>query len=179
MKRPRAFTLIELLIVVAIMGMISASMLAFIQTPAEEHTFAVIENAMESGAALFFTHITSEAHRAKAIKSGSVGQSLALTGAGRNGLDVVYFVDSEKRLRRVETPHEEARKILDGTSAKTVVPLGAALLSHVQHIGVEPNGANGLYTITLRAETSRLARNMKIDRSVETHVGNAWMGETP
>lgn len=72
MMRParRGLTLIELLIVVAVMSILTASTLAFITGPMHDERIATREAAQEAQLTSFFARLTAEVHRAESVEAG-------------------------------------------------------------------------------------------------------------
>lgn len=117
--RHRAFTLIELLIVIAIIAIVTASSMAVMTAPAEENVFANADYEAEAGQGLLFGRLAMDCH---AATTATVEQErLVLEGAD----STLYFVDEKRRLRRA------AFKAGEPPPAPGDVPVGSALVPNV------------------------------------------------
>lgn len=173
----RAFTLIELLIVVAILSIFAASLLAVVTAPAQEQVFADIENQYESGAAILFTRVVEDAHACGRLAIPEEPRALAfLPRAGKEWASV-YFIDDDGVLRYLAARQEEASEWLRSGDRPDRWELeGAALLEGAERLGAEPLQPEGLWRISLRASKRQLGRELRLDRHMDVSLGAAWNG---
>jgi prepilin-type N-terminal cleavage/methylation domain-containing protein len=164
----RGYTLIEMLIVVAILAVFSASSLVIVTAPMYERVYADIEAPREAGLATLLPALVADAHAAASAEAPD--GAFILRGAAPDGGDVAYFVDSAKQLRRAQAA---AGASVDEMRAQTA---GAALIEDIEVFSAAHDEATGLWSVTVRAATSRLARNMSADRTIAVAVGKAWAG---
>ncbi len=161
-QRDRAFTLIELLIVIAILAIMTASSIAVITVPMREQVISGMEASNEAGVSAFFSKLIPDAHGALELQPTSQPQGVTLIGAAPGGGDVTYFIDGNKRLRRT------TRSPGDAPAAPAE---GAALLDDATSLTADAQPDTGLWRITVNAGVERLGRDMRLQRSVDVGVG--------
>ncbi len=164
-RRRRAFTLIELLIVVAIIAIMSAATFSIITAPLQEDVLSDIEASAETGLATFFSALVQDAHSATVMEPQASGDGMRLRGAAAGGADVVYQVDAQRRLRRMVTAEEGP----DGPVAGPAP--GAAILENVEALTVEAIPDSRLWRVAVRGGTTRFGRPLIFDRQVNLGVG--------
>jgi prepilin-type N-terminal cleavage/methylation domain-containing protein len=163
------FTLIETLIVFAILAILSTSSLVIVTAPMYERAYADIEAPREAGLATLLPALVSDAHAA-ASAEGADG-AFVLRGAAPGGGDIAYFVDTARQLRRAQAAPGASVDELRGLAA------GSALIEDIEVFSAARDEATGLWRVTLRAATTRLARDMSADRTIAVAVGKRWAGD--
>lgn len=174
--RAGGFTLIELLIVVAIVAIMSAATMAVVIAPSQENARAETQMDLETGAALFFSRLAAEVHESAGIETAANPLALVVAPRRPGARWTAYFVDNQKKLRHAETDEGQAKGILRGDIGAELKARSAALVPGVVELKAVHSDANGLWTISLRAETERLNETFAIQRQVELAPGNAWTG---
>lgn len=171
----RAFTLIELLIVVAIMAIFAASMLAVITGPMFEQPRSVAESTQQAGASLFLARIVDEVHSAQRIQSGT--NAVAFTGGGRNGGDVVYALDSARQLHRIETPTSGTMALLQGVADKKTIEVAPMIIAGVEKLTAEPMADQpGIVRVSLECMLQVNRNPIALKQHVDLGVGSFWVG---
>lgn len=175
----RGVTLIELLIVIAIIAVMSAATLAVITAPLQEDVLSRMDAATEAGLASFFSALAQDAHTAATLEPVAEAPGLRLKGAGGEGgaADVVYFVDGHRRLRRAvvaagSVPGSGPAGGADGRTGEGAAPApGTALLEDVQELTAEPAAEGRLWKVRVRGGTERFGRPLVYDRQMILGVG--------
>ena len=80
-----AFTLVEMLIVIAMIAVFAGASLVVVTAPAQEQAYADIETPFEAGAARFFASVVGDAHGATTMLVSRSPQALVLRGAAPDG----------------------------------------------------------------------------------------------
>lgn len=163
----RAFTLIELLIVVAIIAVISASSLAVLTGPMYERVRAEDQQAFETGSGLFFATVIADAHRAASLEvsptdSSATTQTLTFQIADATTSTVRYTVNSAGILSRS----------VDGK-------LTANLAPGIQVLTAEKQSTASLWTVTLAGKIRGFDAGVQTTttRQLDVLVGpNSWTG---
>lgn len=171
-----AFTLIELLIVVAIIAIFAASSLSVVTAPAEEQAFSIIDEHFESGTNLFFTHFVADAHDAESLRVIENPPALILTQAGETNSAVAYFVDSRHQLRRAILSGDELAALATRGERGALEYRGAVLIEAVVELRAEKQESTGLWRVSLHARSTRLDREINVNRHVDVCVGHSWLG---
>lgn len=172
-RKARAFTLIELLIVVAIISILSAGSMAIVVAPGQERVLAEEEHALEAGAGLFFATLVSDAHSASALESHDSPKALVLRQAASGGEDVVYYVDAKHVLRRGILAGEKTAAFIEGKASLDSDP---AVLANVGQLSASRDAQSGLWRVRLQSSLSRIGRQIGIDRQVLLAPGKSWTG---
>ncbi|MEQ8819710.1 MAG: prepilin-type N-terminal cleavage/methylation domain-containing protein [Sumerlaeia bacterium] len=172
----RAFTLIELLIVVAIIAIISGALMGGLILPLKEHPRADADAAMQRGAALFAAAVTADAHDALSAEVSANGSALLIRRLPEGSPAALYWTDEGSSLRRALVNDAAASQDLEAAMAATET--GAALLADVsafratvttQTLSIELTAGHVFYEVPVRAV-----------RSFELTLGPAgWAGGTP
>lgn len=179
----RAVTLIELLIVVAILAILSATLLAVITAPPQEQIFADVDNAFESGSTTFFGALVTDAHAARTLDQRTSPAAIAFPAVADGGKTVLYFVDPDRHLRRAVVSDKEAQAFLKGEIGESEAwrQRGAAILSDVESFEAERTdhgkdssravaGAER-WRIEVRAVHRQLGHEQVLDRHIDLLVG--------
>lgn len=158
----RAFTLIELLIVVAIIAVVTASSMAVITGPMFERVRAEDQEAFEAGAGIFFATLVQDAHRATIMQAGTSGTITLLmdpqTSAPRN---IKYAVNELRTLTRA----------VDNKQVSSLVPA-------VQSLTAEKLSTGSLWNVTLTGYLRGYdGRPTTVSRRMDILAGSkAWTG---
>ena len=171
----RAFTLIELLIVVAIIAIISGALMGGLILPLKEHPRADADAAMQRGAATFAAAVTADAHDALSAEVSTDGSALLIRRLPEGSPAALYWTGEDATLRRALVD-DAASQDLEAAMAATET--GAALLADVsafratattQTLLIELSAGQVFYEVPVRAV-----------RSFELTLGPAgWAGGTP
>lgn len=154
MSRRRAFTLIEILIVIAIMAILSAAGIAVYTAPAEERVRADEESAAEAGMAVFFTRLQQAG--LDATRAGTADGALMFYGADAAEPFCVFGL-SDRRLYH-QVPGSVAAVLYDKVDALEVEPL---------------DGGRRLRVSLLVAASSAAPSARR--RSMEITIGRPWL----
>jgi prepilin-type N-terminal cleavage/methylation domain-containing protein len=154
--RRHAFTLIELLIVVAIIAIMSAASMAMLVAPLREQVFNDIRLEQEAGASRLFTQITADAHDALDAVYTELDGVNRLQIEKWNGTKIIYEVGPGRELRRIE----------DGQSR--------FLLGGVTHFSARREQGMSILLVKVKAETVRMHRTIALDRFLRLNLGNIW-----
>lgn len=168
LTRAGGYTLIELLIVVAIIAIMSAASITVFVAPMQENAFASIDNARQNGEATLFARLVEDAHSADRIIAAQPGK-LALETSGTHAQTITYYIDSQQMLRR---------HVTNAATGPATANAGAALLENVQTFtpGQTANGKQ--CSITLASGTTRYARKIGDSHSIVLGIGTqGWTGE--
>lgn len=98
MRSRRAMTLIELLIVVAIIAILSAAALAVVVAPLADVLRSRAEARLNGGFGMLHAALVADLHDAREARIGADGSELEVVGP--DGTAVVYAVDEGGTLRR-------------------------------------------------------------------------------
>ncbi|MBX7247151.1 MAG: prepilin-type N-terminal cleavage/methylation domain-containing protein [Candidatus Sumerlaeaceae bacterium] len=164
----RAVTLIELLIVVAIIAIFSGGSMAILIAPAQEQAYAGIEVPAETGCSRLFAALVADAHSATAVEH-DAATSTTIFRAAADGKDVVYRVDANARLRRIAGAQADD-KIPDSSR-------GSMLIESISEFSLVRQQGN-LWRVSVASNTRRMARNLGLHRSLDVAVGRSWSGGT-
>lgn len=178
-RPPRAVTLIELLIVCAIMAIFAASLLAVVTAPAEERVFADVDNTFESGAATLFGALVADAHAAQRLEVGDKPTALVFMPSRPGDPVPVYFVDPVNQVRRALVDADQARRLLSGDTEGSDLwrQRGGSLVPDVARLQAEriaderSDSGPVLWRISLLASHRQLGREQILDRRVDVAVG--------
>lgn len=166
-------TLIELLIVAAIISVSSAALLAVVTAPGYEQNRATIDRELQAGMAMFFSRLPGEAHAATRVESAP--GAFALAGAGRDGADVVYVVDAQNMLRRLETAPDETAAFLEGRAEAQRMRTAPLLVPSVQALSAEP-AKDGLWRFRLEVLGSSNRQPLPYANQMDLGIGSFWTG---
>lgn len=178
-----AFTLIELLICIAVVAIISTSLIAFIVQPAREMLVSQADLEQHGGAALLFRVLAEDAHGAATVRTGEREGTIAFVppeNAERTAA-VVYYLDEENRLRRAVLENDELEVFL-GRSEPPTPPPGSSLLDGVTAWEVEPLEDAARWHFRVRAERNVLQQAHVVDKEARFALGRPWLqrnGGTP
>jgi prepilin-type N-terminal cleavage/methylation domain-containing protein len=170
----RGVTLIELLIVIAMMSIFAAGSLAVVVAPAREHAYASREMLFESGAAAFFSAITNDMHSARTVRALTEPPAVVLEGVAANGGGMAYWVDGAGMLRRAVLTASEAAATTGGATAALTPGRGSVMLEKVTVLDAAPEG--GAWRVKLVARASDAGRAMEVSHEVLLLAGTAWTG---
>jgi len=175
-----AFTLIELLIVIAIISIMAGATMAYLTAPAEEQVFAIEEQAYESGGGVFFSQLVADAHDSASLAATgdatSGPQTLVFRPGAKDAPAIVYFVDKDGHLRRAKAV--EGAGAADRMEAMDAMDVAASavLMDGVERLSAQFDKATSLWRVSLRAGFERYDRKTGIERQVDVAVGPAWLG---
>ena len=168
-RSQKAFTLIELLIVVAMIAILCAATINFIIIPPRESAWATTDMENEGGLQLFFTKLVTDAHNATSMTLAAPQNALFLHGA-TGSESAVYYLDRQQRLRRALLPPGEAVAALrDGEAWKENV----SSIKFTENVGgfkVEPAGG-GLWRVGVSFKL-RDPLHPTLDRAMELAIGD-------
>lgn len=163
----RGYTLIELLIVVAIIAIMSAASMTIFVAPMQENAIASIDNARQNGESTFFARLVEDAHSANRILAAQPGK-LSLETTGTVPQTITYYTDEQHSLRR-----HVAKSPGDLKSPNA----GAALLENVQTFTPEQISDGKECRITLASATTRYARTFGESHTIVLGIGSqGWTG---
>ena len=168
-RKRAGYTLIELLIVVAIIAIMTAGSLTVIVAPMQEQAFASIDHARQTGESACFARLVEDAHAAVRVAIAEPGK-LVLETTGTRAESVMYYVDAEKHLRRLVAPAGQAP---DATGSA-----GAALMDDVQTFTAVSDGPTRQCRIVIAASTAKYNRTLSASHELVLGVGaDSWTGE--
>ncbi|MBI5155490.1 type II secretion system protein [Candidatus Poribacteria bacterium] len=173
MKTRHAYTLIELLIVVAIMAIFAGGTMAVITAPMQERVWADAEMPLEAGAATFFAKAVSDVHDAGSLEYSDSPSAIFLWPVHATDAAVAYVVGPDGVLRRVAGSSEDIARAISEPSPSS----GPALVSGVTDLRAEHLGEGPVWRISLRAGSEILGRQVVTEHSVNLAVGRGWVGE--
>lgn len=156
--RRNAFTLIELLIVVAIIVILSAASLALVVAPLKDQVTTTLQMEQEAGMARLFTYLIADAHNANEVSIADEGDFPVLRIGFEGGDPVQYAVDAGGNLRR--STGDRTMLLVEGMRSFRVKRDGDVL-------HVELTAAKDLYR-----------RSWEIERALDLNIGVARTGGT-
>jgi prepilin-type N-terminal cleavage/methylation domain-containing protein len=163
-----AFTLIELLIVVAIIAIMSAASMAVIVAPMQERTFASLDHSRQAGESTLLARLVEDTHSAARIPTAEAGR-LVLETTGSAALRITYHVDTDHHLRRHVAKLSEPAAA-DGT--------GAALIDDVLSFTPELVSDGRQCRVQIASGVVKYNRPVGSRQDVVLAVGSAgWSGE--
>lgn len=163
-----AFTLIELLIVIAIIAILTAASITTFVAPMQEQAFASIDHSRQVGESTLLARLVEDAHSADKVTTASAGEFVLQT-TGTAPISIRYYVDDSKRLRR-------SANALDAPQPTSP---GASLMDDVNTFTAEQLTTGGQYRVRLASGTSRYARKLENSHELVLNVGAAaWTGAT-
>ena len=148
----RGFTLIEMLIVVAILSIITASLISYIQMPPREQLQATTDVAIEQGLAACFSKLVADAHNATELRMTPDGRGLIAENSGE-GSSAVYYVDADQTLRRAIASEAQAEQARGGALDWQAGLQGAMIARRVERFEAAPAATSGMWTIVVSVET--------------------------
>jgi prepilin-type N-terminal cleavage/methylation domain-containing protein len=169
----RAFTLIELLIVVALLAIFAAASLSVITTPAEEQHTANMDMQTEAGMGLFFSTVVADMHDATTVTQTQTPAGLELSGLGGSQRAVRYWVDPRNQLRRAAFSTAASVEMAPGDGS------GAPILENVRTFEGTQLPEPGRWRVRVVTHQSRFGRSIDFDRHVDVLAGHAWAGGKP
>jgi prepilin-type N-terminal cleavage/methylation domain-containing protein len=175
-RRHNGLTLIELLIVIAIMAIMSAASLAVIVAPAREHAYATIEMQFEAGAAAFFAAITNDLHSARDVTVTGEPAAIVLGDISADGRGAAYWVDAAGNLRRAVLTAEECLATRGSVAGVLAGARGAVLLGNVIALSAEREG--DAWRIAFRAKAFDVGRTIEASHELKLLPAIAWAGGT-
>lgn len=168
--RPNAFTLIELLIVVAIIAIMSGALLAVLIAPLKEQAATELRAEMQRGSMTFFANLTADLHGAEAIAISEDGTRLEATPLLDPETRILYFLSNDRVLRRWEGGASD----LPGASNPT---FGAPLVISVETLIFEQlPGEPPKIRTSLLARRDYMQQAWDETRSLTILLGDAWKG---
>lgn len=177
MKRmKRAFTLIELLIVVAIISIFASVLIATVTAPAYEQNRSIVEREQEAGAAIFFSRVAADAHEARDIAHSRRGFVFS-AAAGEGKSDVAYLLDDQKRVWRLVLTPEESARLLEGPPVEAAGVQAPVVVRNVEMLEVGPvEEFPGVWRITLATATQSNRQPLAQVRQMDVGIGHFWAG---
>ncbi len=167
LRSQSAFTLIELLIVVAIIAIFSAAMMAVITAPMFEHKRAIIEGSQQAGIATLLARLVEDAHTAQSVES--IEQGIVFSGTANRG-NVFYVTDKEHQLHRMEAA-------ITATLESKSVNAAPILITGVQSFTAQPMAQTaGMYRITLECLLHSNRDPLPWRQDIDVAVGTGWAG---
>lgn len=172
MKNRCAFTLIELLIVIAMIAIGAAALIATLVAPLKEQIIADAHGEMERGSMIFFTQIVGDVHGAESFDIQNAGTRLDVQPVLRPEWRVVYFLSETGTLRRWEGD----ASVLPPSGAESTT-LGAPLVPSVQELQfVRAEDGATTMSISLLARREVMGQPVAVDRSLTLLANGAWKG---
>jgi prepilin-type N-terminal cleavage/methylation domain-containing protein len=167
--RNKAFTLIELLIVVAILSIMSAALIATIVAPIKEQVMTDLRTEQLEGATLLVSTLTTDMHAASGVQIFNDGNSVLLDGARGATL---YHLGPDSIIRRHhQLGTDEASAVLQGTTDEQFSRLGTPMLAMVQQFSVKRPDPDGLVMIAFESSITRLHEDLVLARSLSIKPG--------
>jgi prepilin-type N-terminal cleavage/methylation domain-containing protein len=160
-KNNRGYTLIELLIVIAMISILSGAMFTVVTGPLQEWKMADVQSELESGVGLAVCKLIEDAADAKSLEYSEEDQRIDLLIGDET---VVYFVDENKSLRRVV-----------GEVVPNLPSQGALLVPHLQEFTVTAMDSPDRYHFVLTASQELFHQDFKSSRSIKFTVGRPWL----
>lgn len=173
----RAFTLIELLIVIAIIAILAGGMIAYVVMPPKEQLQATADMEIERGLGTFFSKLVADAHNAIRLTLAKNNKAIVLEGSGQDA-SAVYFVDQHHCLRRsLMTSQQMAEWLKADTNEKELVHSGL-LVGNVRSLEAGRVEGSALWRIGVSIET-RDPLHPTIERGIELMLGNPVARSAP
>ncbi len=168
----KAFTLIELLIVIAIIAIGASALLAVIVAPLKEQVIADYHVEMERGSMSFFSSLTTDIHSAGDFEIGDNGSRIEITPAIQNENRIIYYVNDEHVLRRWKGPVAEAPE-----SDSDAPVIGAPLVSGIEILNFsQPDTDSNSLSIRLHAKQQVMQHPVAVKKDLTISVGGDWKG---
>lgn len=161
MKNNRGYTLIELLIVIAMISILSGAMFTVVTGPLQEWKMADVQSELESGVGLAVCKLIEDVADAKSLEYSEEDQRIGLLIGDET---VVYFVDENKSLRRVV-----------GEVVPNLPNQGALLVPHLQEFSLIELDHPDRFQLELTASQTLFQQDFKSSRSIEFTVGRPWL----
>ena len=170
-SKPRGLTLIELLIVIAILSIFSVGILAVATAPLRERLYAEQDLGREAGLALLHSKLTADAHNAFEAQAVANPPGFALRSHDRS--TVVYYLDDKRTIRRwrIGGGGVDAFQSRHATNPRH----GTPLLQGVDGFDVTLR-EDGRWALSLRGEEQVLDNNYRLDEELTLLAGLAWTG---
>lgn len=156
----RGMTLIELLIVTAIMAIMSAALISTILMPLQEQAAVEIQAEQSRGIALAVSALTEDFHNAESAIFEEEGE-LILTSQTQ---ELAYFIDENEVLRRVAGDDRNANG-------------GTPVASTAREFNVEISESNEFANVFIKLSDQKYQRTFETGNSFTVLIGQRWMGE--
>jgi prepilin-type N-terminal cleavage/methylation domain-containing protein len=165
-----AFTLIELLIVVAIIGVLAGSMIAYVNIPPREQLQATADMENERGLGTFFAKLVADAHNAAGLTLARNSRVLIMEGSDKEAR-AVYFVDQKNCLRRSLVPPQQMVEWLKGATEGKELVHSSLLVGNVRSLAASRVNGGAMWRIDVSLATKD-PLHPTLDRGIELMLGN-------
>ena len=169
-KNHRAFTLIEMLIVVAIISILAIGMIAYITVPPREQMQATVDMENEMGLSAFFAKLVTDAHNAAGLTITQNKKGLILEDSGKD-VSAVYFIDRNDHLRRCLMTRQQTAELADATDDINVTLPSILLVGNVRRFETIPEEKSELWRVRVSIATQD-PLHPTLDRSIKLSIGN-------
>ena len=159
-QRSAGVTLIELLIVIAMLSIFSAGSLMFIMIPLREQAWSSTEGAYQSGIASTFSRLTEDMHEADRVEITKPDELKIWMRA--SGKLAEYRIQNGKLQRIFSSPQD---------ATTTAVAL---LAEDVRSFHVERDPGSNITTIQLEQGRPQYDRTISRKASISLISGNTW-----
>lgn len=179
-RQNRGVTLIELLIVVAILSIMSTALLAVVVAPIKEQVVTDLKMSQLEGTTLLLTTLVEDGRTASHIDVSGDGSAVHLHRDDPDGWRVVYHLDETGIIRRHYRPSDEtATDLLAGGADSLTSAGGTPILSMVSRFSVEPTDSDRLWRIEVEAMEVRMHEEHRHGRVMQLLLGSHPRGEQP
>lgn len=173
-RHPRGVTLIELLIVVAILAIMSASLLAVVVAPIREQVITDIRVEQLEGTTILLSRFVEDAHLSGQMELAQDGTVIHFSSRGSTERNIVYKMDDAGIIRRYFNPDDEAlRALLDEDTTNGLLYQGTPILAMGKHFQVTQEGDSPLWRLEVVASRNRLHTDHSLRRSIVFRVGDS------
>ncbi|MCC5874873.1 MAG: type II secretion system protein [Candidatus Sumerlaeia bacterium] len=174
----RGTTLIELLIVVAILAIMSAALLAVVIAPVKEQVVTDLKMEQLDGTTLLLTTMVEDARTASTIKVTESGATVHLFRDEPMEWGVVYHLDDRNVVRRYYQPsQEDVALLLGGDADAPLVASGTPMLSMVHRFAVEQTEDIRFWRVEVESLVNRLHEDHRHARTISLLVGDHRKGD--
>ena len=166
----KAFTLIELLIVVVMIAIMTAGMIAYIVVPPREQLRATTDMEHEAGLTMFFSKLVADAHNATGLAFDRNKKTLILEESAGDA-SAVYWIDQKDCLRRCTMTRQQAENPIQASDEFNPAIPSNMLVGNVTRFEIVPLENGKMWRIDIGIATGDRIRPM-LERGIELRIAN-------